>query len=74
MKTVFATILAVVVLQGCGDRGWYTASTDVEVTRKGCATKSTSTNSIFINVVSERLPNGQMKCTIETLAEAPDQK
>jgi len=65
-----AALLFVVLLAACGDRGWYTPSTVVEVTRKGCSIGGTrSSNDVFVNVVSERQPNGQMRCIIDTLPE-----
>lgn len=65
-----AAILLVILLAGCGDRGWYTPSTTVEVTRKGCSLGGNNhSNDVFVNVVSERLPNGEIRCIIDTLPE-----
>lgn len=61
-------IILVVLLSVCGDRGFYTPTSRVEISRKGCAL-STDVNDVFVNIVTQRLPNGQVRCTIETLEQ-----
>lgn len=63
-------VLGFILLAGCGDRGWYTPSTEVSVTRKGCSlSDGRGRAEVFVNITSERLPNGQIRCVIDTLAE-----
>jgi hypothetical protein len=68
------SIIGFTALVACGDRGWYTPTTEVEVTRIGCAiSQGTGRHEVMVNVFSERMPNGQIRCVIETLV-VPEKK
>lgn len=64
-------VMTILALASCynGDREWNQPRVNVEVTRKGCMLSSAkgSTNSLVINVNSEKLPDGRIRCTIETV-------
>lgn len=41
--------------------------TDIIVTQKGCATDRSGRRDLFINMQTERLPDGRIQCTITTV-------
>ena len=65
-------VLLLALLSGCGDQGWYTPTTEITVSRKGCYSTRSQGSQVIVNITAERLPNGEMRCIIETVPQVKE--
>ena len=64
-------VLLLALLSGCG-RIQYTPTTKITVSRKGCYSTRSQGSQVIVNITAERLPNGEMRCIIETVPQVKE--